>query len=407
MKTIIRSGLMMLSTMLFATTAWAGLYTGAFNPTDNTGPESAWVNPAGMSGLKASAVTVGVGGLLPTYKWDTQVAEAGGDNGGDSGAGDVLPSVYFVTPIGDKFHFGISYFNPLGGVNGTGWDFGDTFTGRYGSQVLTFASNAIAASLSWKASDKWSVGAGVSEQWLNVNYSAAINTKNHPGDGKADFIDLSDWSTRWFLGTQYQVAPATLVGLVYRSKWTPKLTGDLVFSNLPIDVPTSGFEMDLVLPQQLELGIQHALSQTWILDLTFDWENWSQFNNMIIGLDIDGVNPPEPIQADVKWTNTYAVGANMTHVMAQGKTFLNFGVNYASSPVNDENRIIQLPVDDAWTLSLGAAHSFSKSLTGSLGGAVVLGGSAPVDKVLQGFHFVGNFRTNTVIVLGGSLAWNF
>ena len=70
-------------------------------------------------------------------------------------------------------------------------------------------------------------------------------------------------------------------------------------------------------------------------------------------------------------------------------------------------RILLLPLDDSWTLSLGAAHSFSKSLTGSLGGAVVLGGSAPVDTVLQGFHFVGKFRTNTVIVLGGSLAWNF
>ena len=100
MKTIIPSGFLMLSTALFATTAWAGLYTEAFNPTDNTGPESAWVNPAGMSGLKASAVTVGVGGLLPTYKWDTQVAEAGGDNGGDSGPNDVLPAAYFVTPIG-------------------------------------------------------------------------------------------------------------------------------------------------------------------------------------------------------------------------------------------------------------------------------------------------------------------
>jgi long-chain fatty acid transport protein len=385
----------------------AGLYTAPMNPTDNTGPESAWANPAGMSGLKTSAVTVGVGGLIPNYKWDTTVNEAGGDNGGNSGSGDVLPSVYFVTPVGDKFHFGLSYFTPLGGVNGLGWDFGDTYAGRYGSQLLTFASNSIAVSGSWQANDKWSFGVGVSEQWLNVNFSAAINTPNLSGDGQADMIDLSDWKARWFLGTHYQASPATSVGLVYRSKWTPELAGQMAFSNLHTEITTTDFKFKLPLPQQIELGIQHALSETWILGLTFDWENWTQFNNMLVGFDYDGENPPDPVQIDPNWKNTYSAGANLTKIFAKGATFLNFGFDYGSSPVTDKNRIIQLPADDSWTLSIGVAHNFSKALTGSLGGGLVFGGSSPVEQVLQGFQFAGHMRTNRVLILGGSLAWRF
>lgn len=385
----------------------AGLYTAPMNPTDNTGPESAWANPAGMSGLKTRAVTVGVGGLIPNYKWETTVDEAGGDNGGNSGSGDVLPSVFFVTPIGDKFHFGLSYFTPLGGVNGLGWDFGDSFSGRYGSQLLTFASNALAVSGSWQANDKWSFGVGVSEQWLNINYSSAINTANQEGDGQVNMVDLSDWAARWFLGTHYQASPATSIGLVYRSKWTPKLEGDLAFSNLPVNVPTTQLKYKLPLPQQVELGIQHALNETWILGLVFDWENWTQFNNMVLAFNYDGEHSPDPVQVDPNWKNTWSIGANMTKIFAQGATFLNFGFDYGSSPVTDKNRIIQLPADDSWTLSIGVAHNFSKALTGSFGAGLVFGGSSPVEQVLQGFQFAGHMRTNRVLILGGSLAWRF
>ncbi len=209
------------------------------------------------------------------------------------------------------------------------------------------------------------------------------------------------------MGTHYQASPATSVGLVYRSKWTPVLEGPTEFSNLPIDVPTTILKYKLPLPQQVELRIQHALSATWILGLTFDWENWTQFNNMVLSFNFDGENPPEPVQASPSWRNTYSIGANMTKVFAQGATFLNFGVGYASSPVTDKNRIIQLPADDSWTLTIGVAHNFSKALTASLGGGVVFGGSAPIEQITQGFQFAGHMRTSRVLILGGSLAWRF
>jgi long-subunit fatty acid transport protein len=84
--------------------------------------------------------------------------------------------------------------------------------------------------------------------------------------------------------------------------------------------------------------------------------------------------------------------------MAKGRTFLNFGVSYGSSPVPDKNRKIVLAMDDSWTLSVGVAHTLSEALTLSLGGGIVLNGSAPVEQVTQGFEFSGKFHTYHVLV---------
>ncbi len=382
----------------------AGLYTSPFNPTYNVGPESAWMNPAGMTGVKSVAVTAGVGGVIPVWNFDTKIAEAGGGDGGNSGVASVIPTFFVVTPVYDRFRLGLSVFSPVGGPDGLGWDFGDNFAGRYGSQGLTFASTAIAPSAAWQVTDKFSLGVGGAAQWLEVNLSAALRTP-FPGDGKAELKDLSDWSGRFFAGTQYQVSPATLLGLVYRSSWTANVTGDRLISGLPVSLSTQPTTLDLALPQQVEFGIQHALSETWILGLTFDWTDWSHFAGIGVDLSFDNGAVKQSI-FDINWHDTYSGGLSLTHIMGGGANFINFGVNYSSSPVSDANRIILLPVDEALTMSLGFAHN-TKTVTYSLGGAVAVSGDAKVDQVTQGFRFAGEFDTNLTFVLGGSVQLRF
>jgi hypothetical protein len=59
------------------------------------------------------------------------------------------------------------------------------------------------------------------------------------------------------------------------------------------------------------------------------------------------------------------------------------------------------------TRRVGVAHNASKTLTYSLGGAVVFSGDADVDQTSQGVRFKGDFDTNVAFVLGGSLQWRF
>lgn len=379
-----------------------GLFTSVSNATYNVGPEAAWFNPAGMTGVKTTAVSAGVGGLIPVYEFDTEIAGAGGGNGGNSGVASVLPTVFAVTPVGDRFRLGFSAYAPLGGPDGFGWDFGSDFSGRYAVQSITLASMGLAASGAFKVNDQFSVGVGAAAQWLEINQSTALNTP-FAGDGRAELKDLDDWDSLFYAGLLYQVTPRTSVGVVYRSEWEPSLKGDLVFSGLPITLPTVDFELDLTFPQWVQVGVQHAISESWIMSLSFDWQDWSEFNDVVVNLAFAngrGVSAT----ADPNWHDVYSAGFTLTHVI--GPNLINASLVYFSSPVDDDDRVINLAIDESLTFSLGVAHH-TKTATYALGAAAAFSGDAEVDQVAQGVRFAGEFDTNITVVLGGSAEWRF
>jgi long-chain fatty acid transport protein len=386
---------------LFTCVGQAGLYTSPFNPTD-TSAGAAWSNPAGMTELQALTVSGGVGVLMPVFHFKSEVSDAGGGDGGQAGLTSVLPTVFLATPLSDRFHFGFSFFSPLGGPNGLGWEFDDDWAGRYGSLKTTFASMSIAPSVAFKATDKWSIGGGIAAQWVEANLANALSTP-FPGDGRADLKDLSGWSGRWFVGTHIQASPTTSLGAVYRSKWKPNLKGDLLISGLPVTLPAIDFELDAVLPQQVEAGVQHVINPRWILAVNGDWEDWSQFRDLVARISLED-GEPKPEDIDFKFHDTYSLGASLTHVLGTSN-FLEFGANYGSSPVDDEDRVIALPADSALTLNLGFAHMQSKTTMFSIGGAVVFSGDARVSEVNSGFAFAGHFDTNVAFVLAGGIQW--
>jgi len=68
--------------------------------------------------------------------------------------------------------------------------------------------------------------------------------------------------------------------------------------------------------------------------------------------------------------------------------------------------VIALPADEALFLSLGFAHN-TKTVTYALGGALVFNGDAEVNDIAQGVQFSGDFDTNVIYVLGGSVEFRF
>ena len=88
---------------------------GVANVVNNFGTDSALTNPAGMTGLKRDQVLVGNQALIPYQKFDSSVAEAGGDDGGNAGVLAVIPGFYAVKTLGDRFRAGFSVAGPVGG----------------------------------------------------------------------------------------------------------------------------------------------------------------------------------------------------------------------------------------------------------------------------------------------------
>lgn len=108
---------------------------------------------------------------------------------------------------------------------------------------------------------------------------------------------------------------------------------------------------------------------------------------------------------DRNFKDVYGGGLAVTHIA--GPNVINVGVSYDSSPVNDGNRTVDLPLDSILALSFGFAHNASKGLTYAIGGSALINGDGQVDQTAQNVRFAGEFDTNVVFLVGGSIQWRY
>ncbi len=72
---------------------------GTARTTNNVDPESAWGNPTGMTGLTEDTILIGSQILAPNVRFDSDIATAGGSDGGNAGNAAIIPSVFAVKTI--------------------------------------------------------------------------------------------------------------------------------------------------------------------------------------------------------------------------------------------------------------------------------------------------------------------
>ncbi len=359
------------------------------------------VNPAGMTGVKSTAVAVGVGAAFPVAEFDVRLASAGGDDGGNAGVNAVFPAAYAVKPI-DRLRLGLSILSPSGAVTGTGVDYGDRFVGRYGAIDAKLSSIMFAPALAYEFNDALSVGVGGGALYTKFDQTIALNT---PGaDGRADFDGLDGWAGMFFAGLTYKLGPATTLGVTYRSQADVDIGGRVSFSNLPVQAPDVDVDAKWQNSQMLQLGLTHAFSPKWIVTADVWWEDWSAFGRN--RFEVEFQNNTTNVQIlDRNFKDVYGGGLAVTHIA--GPNIINVGVSYDSSPVNDGDRTVDLPLDSILALSFGFAHNASKGLTYAIGGSALINGDGQEDQTAQNVRFAGEFDTNVVFLVGGSIQWRF
>jgi long-chain fatty acid transport protein len=375
---------------------------GVANPTNTYHADAAWTNPAGMTGLARDSMVAGLQVVLPKAEFDASIATAGGDDGGNAGMNAVIPSFFYVKTLTNKARFGISLTAPQGG----GFDYGDNFAGRYQTSKATLAAISIAPSFAYKLSDRFSIGAGVSiihtkfEQNIMLNQAALAG----PGtaDGKVKIENATDWGYQPFLGLTAQLTDRVLLGVVYRAKADVELEGDLNFRNLIIPQPAaSDIDVGWDNPQWLEAGLRYRLSEDNHLLLNGGWQDWSEFGEKN-ELTVDG----RVATLDRQWDDTWHAGIAFAH-RAGAKPGYSVGFAYESSPVKNEHRTFDLPVDELYKVSASYFWHGNKQLDFSLGSTLYLVGDADIDVTAQGVRAAGKFDKNYVLFLGGTARYTF
>ena len=376
---------------------------GAANVTNRWGADSAWTNPAGMTGLDGSVILTGQQLLIPKMEYDPSVKQGGrGDDGDNAGSTVLIPGIFWVTPISDKWRFGLSMVAPLGGA----YDFGNTWAGRYIVQRIALEGVGLSPAVGVQVSESVSIGFGATISFTSFEYDFAINRTALPGsskDGQARIKDATDTGVQGFVGLQWEYSEGGVFGVVYRSELDMNLEGDVRITRLA-DMGRAR-ETDIKIewdnPQLLEIGIRQRLTDEWSLVVTADWEDWSAFGNNVFTFDGSTV-----VTIDRKWKDTYKFAAG---AIWKGDTHgIGFGASYDSSPVSDENRTMDLPVDEQFGVGFSYVRDKeNKKINWALSANLTWFGDGKVDQTQQGERFVGEFDKNYAMFLAFTGSYRF
>jgi len=366
------------------------------NVTNRSVADSAWTNPAGMTGLDDSEMLVGMQLVVPEIEFESFVAEAGGNDGGNAGAVAAIPSYFYVRPLNEHWRFGFSIVAPFGG----GFDFGDNFVGRYAVEEVVLQGMALSPSFAYQLNESVSIGFGASITYTLMEMDIAINQSAIGApDGKVELADATDLGVQPFVGLQWQYSDDGLFGLVYRAEMEVDLEGDLRVTDLALPLmPQSTFSMGWDNPQLLEIGIRYRLSDEWTITANADWEDWSAFSNSLLTVN-EAPMGPVVVSLDRNWKDTYKVGIGAIRRLSNGANIA-FGAAYDSSPVDDVDRTVDLPSDEqvrlsiAWGRDRGGRHAWG------VGATWLWLGDGKVDQVAGGQRFAGDFAKNWTLFIG-------
>jgi long-chain fatty acid transport protein len=282
----------------------------------------------------------------------------------------------------------------------------NTVASFYGHTTQVTNINATPM-VGYKVNDWLSVGAGLQVAWTYARLSSFLSPLV-PGSQLE--LNGHDYSVGYKFGATLKPFAGTEIGVGYRSQLRPEVSGTLS-TNIPLQglsgvIPSGNqpMKVDLVLPQQVNVGLRQVVTDNFTLLGTYQWTDFSAFNRFIVNSDF---GPALPLNFNYK--NGWLIGAGGEYKFNE-KTTLRAGMNYEKSPIDDSNRIPNLPDADRIMVAAGASYQFTQQISADVGyahvfvkdGAINL--TSPANVHFTGVPFVGNTNTNVNIV---SLTLNY
>ena len=314
---------------------------------------TAWTNPAGMSQLKETNVTVNASILDTTFDYadqgSTGPAFSNGENA-DGGTTTPAGSFYFVTPINDQFHAGLS----VASQGGSGVDYGDNFHGGNLLENVEFITVQIAPAISYKVTDKFAVGAAINLEYFSANGELDVFPGVLPtiGEGKLE-ANADDFNVGYTLSAFYKFNEAHRIGLIYRSEIAHYGEGDVKTTQPGFtgNIVNMDVGLDFIMPQHVQASGVHAVNPQWDMLWSVTWYDLSTWTDLTLDLNIA---PIEIVQRDFDDVWNFAIG---THYQLNEQWRLETGVSYETSPQDDPTKVyMDLPISDIWRYGVGATY---------------------------------------------------
>jgi len=354
-------------------------------------------NPAAMSRLKQSEITVTAGAVLTQIEFDLDQGSLinGNDDGGSAGGLGPLGSVYYVHPVDDKWTLGASAI----ALTGSALDYDDDWVGRFQAQDVSILVAGLVPSVAYQVNDRFSVGLSVPVMYSSLEMEIAVPNISNPvtgeeGKAKLDGDDVQVAGTVSFL---YEFSDRTRLGGRATSKFEFEYDGNLNGKNLPSDLAAT---TQLTLASIVRIGLSHDFNDTWSGYATIGMDNWSQLGDVFLSAGSNGV----ALQRGWEDTYHYAVGADYR---VNERWTLRAGTAYDSSPVDAKKRTADMPIDEQWRVAFGADYKRDSGMlvSGSLvyadygDGRINAGARTPV------VGFEGEYKENQIWFASVAFNW--
>lgn len=381
-----------------------------------------YYNPAGMSRLGGTQLTVGLNAIRPSAQFTPGTMATGallqtaGNNGGDPGDLGIVPNGYLAMEINPALKIGFGVNAPFGLQ--TNYDAG--WIGRFQAVKSKIQAINLNPSISYQVSDHVSLGAGLNYQRISgeltsmINYSAAaasFGVLGLVGLNNEGLVTISGSDSAWGynLGTLIEVTPQTRVGLSYRSTLNYTLKGTVLFANRPIEllasIPDGNVSLPITMPDIFSASAFHQLSNKWDVMVDVTWTGWSVLQQLRINRSTGSnlLTIPE------NWRNTrrFAVGANY-HYNDQWKSRM--GLAYEQTPVFNAFRTANIPDQNLTWLSLGVQYKLDKKSAIDLAYAHLFIANAPITSnqaALGNGNLVGDYNSIVTNILSIQYVYNF
>lgn len=282
-----------------------------------------------------------------------------------------IPHGYITHQINDGMWVGLAMTVPWG----LGTEYANDWEGADHGTAAKMRSFDFNPNLAWKVTDKLTVGAGVSIQYVaaTLKVSRFLNVPLAPdciakakldGEYKADSID---WG--FDLGAMWSPSDNLRFGVSYRSEIEHHTEGHfslrpgnqvagLLAASRPALFGTQDAALIVSGPAWAMATAAWDVNDALSLYGTFRWTDWSSFKE----LNITGATGSTVSNIPNHWKDAY-LGSLGADYRLNDQWTVRAGVGYETTPIdNPRYRTSVLPDADRWWFAVGSTYKFSDNL---------------------------------------------
>ncbi|QQX78779.1 porin [Shewanella sp. KX20019] len=290
----------------------------------------------------------------------------------DAAEAKIIPNFYYISPVNDKFAYGVAMFSNFG----TGTDTGDLSQPKpilggsaqipapvdlLGKTEVTTINFNLSAS--YRINDHFSVGAG-----LDIIYGQGTLTRSGElplaPDGSYVPVDLVDVDADGvafggIVGAVYEINANHRLGVSYRFSPEFSADGTVKFGGTDFE------EINIPIPDIFQVAGFHQLTDKFALHYTAQMTTWGDFHEITV---------TEPGEAQLKkyaWDDSWLFSVGGTYSLTENWT-LRAGYMFDQGVVGEVSSI-SIPDSDRQWYTMGATYNVSKNTSIDFGIAFIKG----------------------------------